>query len=137
MAAVAYDNKHQVKTWPIQPRLKQERVLHQSSVDRRGPQRVSASSYRRRRLGAAILATSVLLVVGLVLGRLGAGPLASSEASRSGLIASQTYVVKSGDTDWSIAKALHPSGDIRQMVDYLAHQHDGAPLQVGEVLQLP
>ena len=130
MAAVAY-------VQPIQPKLAQERVLRRPTADARYPQRATAATYRRRRLGVAIFATSVLLVAGVVLGRLGAGPLASSETSHSGLIAQQSYVVEAGDTDWSIAESLHLKGDIRPVVDYLASQHTGQPLQVGEVLELP
>jgi hypothetical protein len=131
MTAVAYAYDQ-----GIRPHLAQERVSRRAKRAR-VPQRAPMATYRRRRLGVAMLATSVLLVAGVVLGRLGTGPLAGSETSHSGLIAQTSYVVKSGDTDWSIAQSLHPRGDIRPLVDYLYKQHADQPLQVGEVLRLP
>lgn len=101
--------------------------------------RVSVATYHRRRLVVATSIAAVLLVVGVALGRLGAGPLASPLASRAGLdlVAEQTYVVAQGDTDWSIARQIQPQGDLRPLVGYLAAQHAGRPLQIGETLQLP
>lgn len=85
-----------------------------------------------------MLATLVLLGAGMVLGRLGAGPLASVERSSGPqLIAEHTHVVTAGETDWSIARAAQPSGDVRPLVEYLADQHSGRALQVGDVLTLP
>jgi hypothetical protein len=53
------------------------------------------------------------------------------------LVAGQTYVVRPGDTLWSIALRLDPAGDPRPLVDQLAAQSGGGSLQPGEVLHLP
>ena len=42
-----------------------------------------------------------------------------------------------GETLWSIAGALRPSGDVRSLVRALARLNGGASLQVGQRLVLP
>jgi len=101
------------------------------------PRRRSRSSiYWRRR--ALVLVAAVLLVIAAraALGALGGGPLAAPEtpAGRGG--AAAVYVVQPGDTYWSIARNLQPSGDVRVLVDKLSSEHGGAPLQPGEQLAL-
>jgi len=95
----------------------------------------SAIYWRRRVL---VLAAAVLVVVmaRAALGVLGGGPLAAPEtpAARGGSAA--VYVVQPGDTYWSIARHLQPSGDVRVLVDRLSTGHAGAPLQPGERLVL-
>ena len=48
-----------------------------------------------------------------------------------------TYLVQPGDTLWSIARQLQPSGDVRPLVRKLVQLNDGAELEVGQVLVLP
>jgi Tfp pilus assembly protein FimV len=48
----------------------------------------------------------------------------------------QTYVVKPGDTLWSIAAAIAPDSDPRPVVDTLREQNGGPDLQVGERLTI-
>jgi LysM repeat protein len=71
------------------------------------------------------------------LGALGGGPLAASEtpAGRGGGAAA-VYVVQPGDTYWTIARHLQPTGDVRTLVDRLSAEHAGAALQPGEQLAL-
>jgi hypothetical protein len=47
------------------------------------------------------------------------------------------YVVKPGDTLWSIATRLDPSGDPRPLVAQLTHQVRGGELLPGSRLDLP
>ncbi|MDA8288965.1 MAG: LysM peptidoglycan-binding domain-containing protein [Actinomycetota bacterium] len=47
------------------------------------------------------------------------------------------YVVRPGDTLWSIASQLVPGGDPRPIVDELASELHGAPLEAGMTLTLP
>ena len=47
------------------------------------------------------------------------------------------YVVEPGDTLWSIARILKPTGDVRPVVAQLAAERHGQPLQVGQALLLP
>ena len=135
MAAVAYDTHDRRSTRPalrLVPTAKRSRP----------------SVYRRRRvLALAVLATTFVLVGLLVvpavragLGVLGGSPLTpagspTAPALRS--VAAQIYVVQQGDTIWSIARRLQPSGDVRPLVDRLAGAHGHGPLIPGERLPLP
>jgi hypothetical protein len=100
--------------------------------------------HRRRRRSAIYWRRRVVVLVGLVLfvlaaraalGVLGGGPLAAPGAP-AGRSAAAAYVVQSGDTWWSIARHIQPSGDLRALVDHLAAGHRGAALQPGERLIL-
>jgi hypothetical protein len=93
--------------------------------------------YRRRRLVAATLTLSVLLGGRVVADLAGSGPLAASEPAQPVLIGEQVHIVQPGDTLWTIARSLQPTGDIRRLVDVLAAQRHGAALQVGERIALP
>ena len=99
--------------------------------------------YRRRRFVALLLlglfVTTALLVTGPVLragvGVLGGRPLTPSEAPAAGglrPVATRSYVVQPGDTLWSLARRMQPSGDIRPLVDRLASRHGGTALQPGD-----
>jgi hypothetical protein len=46
------------------------------------------------------------------------------------------YVVQPGDTLWTIARRLEPSGDVRATVDALVARHGSASIQVGDRLPL-
>ena len=99
--------------------------------------RSRAAVYRRRRVAVLVLAAILFFAARAALAAIGGGPLTVPEApaSRPGRPA-VTYVVRPGDTWWSIARALHPSGDVRATVDRLVADHRGAPLQAGEHITL-
>lgn len=114
--------------------------------------RPSAATYRRRRFLAAALFLGALLTGSWVLGAFGGGSLAASESGSSSTAAAapapsielhvqpvsrSTYVVRQGDTLWSIARALQPEGDVRPVVDALAAARRGRSLEVGETIVLP
>ena len=114
-------------------------------VPRRRP---TPAIYRRRRLAAVLVlcavVAAVLLLTGPVLrasvGVLGGSPLTPSEPpAASGMrpVATHTYVVQPGDTLWSLARRIQPSGDIRPLVDRLAAHHGGAALQPGDRIVVP
>ena len=116
-------------------------------VPARPRRRPTAATYRRRRLLALVLlclfVTTVLLVTGPVLragvGVLGGRPLTPSEAPAAGglrPVATRSYVVQPGDTLWSLARRMQPSGDIRPLVDRLATRHGGAALHPGDRIVL-
>jgi hypothetical protein len=131
MAAIAYPDRGRR---PQAPRPRHLTVV--PDPVRRRRVRSRSSIYWRRRL--LVLAAAVLIVFAAraALGALGGGPLAAPEtpAGRGG--AAAVYVVQPGDTYWSIARHLQPSGEVRALVDKLSSEHGGAPLQPGEQLAL-
>ena len=135
MAAIAYDT-HDRRT--ARPDLRLVRPTTRPS---------RAVVYRRRRLLALVLVTAAVMVVALVivpavragLGAVGGGPLTPADAptaSAMRTVAADVYVVQTGDTLWSIAHRLQPTGDVRPLVDRLAAAHGHGPLRPGERLPL-
>lgn len=125
---------------PAQPRRPDLRVIHggRSSVHR-GMQRV----YLRRRLGVGLVAFIVTAVLWMaVVGALsfvGGSPTTSQTSAVTAAAspaAAEEYYVQPGDTLWVIARQLHPSGDIRSLVDQLADRAGGAGLQAGQRIDL-
>jgi hypothetical protein len=104
--------------------------------------RPSRTVLRRRRVVAlALLAILVLCSwIGLqaALGGIGGGPLATTDAP-GGLqpAATRVWVVRPGDTLWSIAEAVDPGGDVRPLVDRLDSQVGGTALYPGETIAIP
>jgi len=104
------------------------------------PAPAASAVVRRRRLVAAALVLSALLAGSWLLGILGGGPLTASGATshlQVQLVSERTYVVAPGDTLWSIARSVQPTGDVRPVVDALAAELHGRPLQPGQTLRLP
>ncbi|MFN2504557.1 MAG: LysM peptidoglycan-binding domain-containing protein [Acidimicrobiales bacterium] len=106
-----------------------------------GTVRLPVSTYRRRQSVAAGLVFGLVLAVTAALGTLGGGPLPVSERpggpSAGQNAAGPVYVVQPGDTFWSIARRLEPSGDPRSLVDRLVAAHGGTTLHVGERIPIP
>jgi hypothetical protein len=71
-------------------------------------------------------------------GRIGRGPLAATGAP-GGLRPAGTavWVVRPGDTLWSIALAIRPGSDVRPLVDRLAAELGSTVLHPGESIPLP
>ena len=101
--------------------------------------RPGAAVYWRRRLVALVLFAGLVLALATVAGRLRSVPHAASEPRSlpAALVAQQVHVVQPGDTLWSIARAMHPSGDVRAVVQQLDDARHGAPLRVGDRIELP
>jgi hypothetical protein len=110
---------------------------------------VHPAVYRRRRLGALLLIASLVVVaylavtgLGVVLGTGSASATAHPTATASESVVpaavapARVYVVQPGDTLWSIARRLHPSGDVRRLVDELSSRAGGGSLQAGQRLSL-
>ncbi|HEY7134077.1 MAG TPA: LysM domain-containing protein [Acidimicrobiia bacterium] len=85
--------------------------------------------YRRRRVVVAALALGTVALAGRAGMALGGTPLATSER-RPPL----TYVVRPGDSLWTIARHVAPSSDPRGVVDDLNAPRHGAPLVPGETI---
>lgn len=97
--------------------------------------RPGARTFRRRRL--AVLAAAVLPVVAVI----GLASISSSDApaptpAAHGAGAGLVYVVQPGDTVWSIARKIDPTGDTRETVDRIVHLNGSASLQPGQRLRL-
>jgi hypothetical protein len=98
-----------------------------------------------RHLVAAVAALVLVLVASLAIGNgalasLSPAPApASSGTSGAGVAVEpgDAVVVEAGDTVWSIARRVQPSGDVRQLVDQLVALNGSAPLQPGTTVQLP
>ena len=83
-------------------------------------------------------AAGLLLMLALPWGGSGGRPLTSSGTPRAGvLVAHSVYVVQPGDTLWSIAERLDPSGDPRPVVDRLAAEVGGDRVVPGQRIALP
>jgi hypothetical protein len=85
---------------------------------------------------AVLLATCAVWVQGGG-GRTGSDPLTAPGPGRTAPAAAHVWVVQPGDTIWGIARHLDPDGDPRPLVDALAHEVHGRPLQVGQRLTVP
>jgi LysM repeat protein len=100
----------------------------------------TVARYQRRRLLVAAVATFLLLAGALVTGRLVTGsssPTSAAASGAAGVAAPATYVVRPGDTLWSIAAAVAPEVDVRVMVDRLVTLNGPAPIVIGQELELP
>jgi nucleoid-associated protein YgaU len=114
--------------------------------------RPGARIYRRRRLAVLAAALSVVLLAALFVSLAGRGdardvrmtPVDSPVvrepsaygASGQAVPARAVYVVQPGDTIWSIAHELDPSGDTRGTVDRIVALNGGAALEPGQRLRL-
>jgi hypothetical protein len=78
----------------------------------------------------------VVLAVKVLLGAFGGGTLAASTPAPPVLVGQTSYIVQAGDSLWTIARALQPTGDVRPLVDQLEVRRHGAPLRVGERVDL-
>lgn len=82
---------------------------------------------------AAVAAFLALLLSSGVSGALGGDPLTTPARPADGA----RYVVQPGDTVWSIAAEVAPSGDVRPVVDAIVAARGTSPLQPGETIVLP
>ena len=101
--------------------------------------RLPRSTYRRRRLVAGLVVAGLLLTAWAALGAPG-GVLTTSGRStpppRAGASV-EVVEVGPGDTLWSIARRLQPSGEVRPLVDRLAAVRGGTVVHVGEQIAVP
>lgn len=91
---------------------------------------------------AAILLVLVLMVGALAVGRgafAGLAPSTATSATPSPVAvadAGSMVVVHPGDTMWSIARDLQPSGDIRPLVDRLVASHGTTTIAPGDRISI-
>lgn len=126
-------------TYPRPVDLATVEAIPLRSVPRALPDR--PTRIRRRRLVALLMAVA-LFAAAATAGRALVGAAASVKPSspqpvdaRASSPPGETYVVRPGDTLWSIAAAIAPDSDPRPVVDALRDANGGRPeLQVGERL---
>lgn len=94
---------------------------------------------RRRRIAAVLGATALVVGAWFGLGAIrGAGAATTAHLAGAKLVkGGQLYVARPGDTLWSIALRLQPTGDPRPIVDALEAEIHGRPLTPGMHLVLP
>ena len=110
--------------------------------------RPSKAVYRRRRV-AVLLCAAALVALGWPIGVMGlhrltnasgGGPLTAAGRPVSVLDATlathSRVIVQPGDTLWSIARRVQPTGDLRPLVSSLEAQRHGRALQVGETIEI-
>ena len=109
------------------------RTAQATSAGRQMATHLAASKavYRRRRM---VVVASV--VFGLASAVLVTGAFATEPSTSNLRSIPRTYVVESGDTLWSIARAYMPTGNISGFVDELARMN-GVDLEVGQVIRIP
>jgi LysM domain len=127
--------------WPVRrPKISHE--LERRVVERRASERrARAAELRRRRLRFVGILASVGLAAGLWLG---ASAMASQSQGRLQILPGSVktargylYRVQPGDTVWSIASRLDPTGDPRPLADHIETEIGGTNLQVGTQVLLP
>ena len=96
-------------------------------------------------LAAAVAAILIAMVLALAIGNgalagLAPGPAAATTPTSSTAStdpAGAQVTVGAGDTLWSIARRVQPTGDVRPLVDQLVASYGSAPLQPGQQLVVP
>tara|TARA_B100001245_G_scaffold64586_1_gene44763 strand:+ start:3615 stop:3803 length:189 start_codon:yes stop_codon:yes gene_type:complete len=58
-------------------------------------------------------------------------------AAGDALTGGRVVLVHPGDTLWSIARGLQPTGDVRPLIDRIAELNGGHSLTAGQTLMLP
>jgi hypothetical protein len=97
-----------------------------------------AATYRRRRIVAALLLVTVLALGWLAVDA-AAGAAARWAAPQPTPIDGPTVVVEAGpgDTLWTLARQVHPSGDVRPAVEAMIAERGGSAVQVGDEVRVP
>ncbi|MHB8682383.1 MAG: LysM peptidoglycan-binding domain-containing protein, partial [Acidimicrobiales bacterium] len=103
------------------------------------PAAVRRARVVRRRVVLALLTTGILVALALPWGGAGGHSLATPGPVLAGATVAhhQLYVVQPGDTLWSIAVRLDPSGDPRVIVAELQSETGSDTVRAGQRLLLP
>lgn len=89
----------------------------------------------------SFLTVFTVLFLSIAIGRGAFSALSPASAPASATVGStgsdQVIRVRAGDTIWSIARRLRPTGDVRPLVDQLVSANGSATIQAGDRLVLP
>ncbi|HXQ90810.1 MAG TPA: LysM peptidoglycan-binding domain-containing protein [Acidimicrobiales bacterium] len=125
------------------PQSEPDRRCHQArptraGCDTEGRTTHPSAAVRRRRVLLGTVAAGLLVALALPWGGT-RGPLATPGPALAGEVIAHhaRYDVRPGDTLWSIAVRLDPSGDPRPVVAQLAAQIGSGTVVPGEQLTLP
>ena len=91
-------------------------------------------------VAALVFAMLLALAIGngALAGLAPAGPASPRAAAASSAEPGAQHVtVRAGDSLWSIARRLQPTGDLRPLVDQLVAANGAGPLQPGQQLVVP
>lgn len=99
---------------------------------------VMAPIYRRRRVIAALVLVTIL-VIGWQVAQAAASMAGGWAAPAPATIEGPTVVVEadSGDTLWTIAREVRPTGDVRPAVEAMLAERGDAQLEVGDQVRVP
>jgi hypothetical protein len=98
-----------------------------------------SAAARRRSVLLGVVAVALIVALALPWGGAGTHTLAAPGPAQAGAttLHGGAYVVRPGDTLWSIAEGLDPRGDPRRIVAELSAQVGGDTVIPGERLELP
>ena len=96
--------------------------------------RTTRATYRRRRIVAVVLALGIVVAVGKAGVALGGAPLVTPERPPASSTLT-SFVVRPGDSLWTIAQRIAPGADPRPIVDALTRDRGSAPLRPGETIE--
>tara|TARA_Y100001936_G_C15673000_1_gene457154 strand:- start:95 stop:553 length:459 start_codon:yes stop_codon:yes gene_type:complete len=117
-----------------------------SSPTRALTRRETQRTYWRRRITCIAVLAGLLWMIAGPAGLLDSDRVADrpteaqtliESAAGESLTAGQVVIVKPGDTLWSIARKIQPTGDVRPLVDRIATLNSGHALIAGQALLLP
>jgi LysM repeat protein len=123
---------------PLAPKPGASRQTAQPTASRTTTLRAAAPQVRApksvgQRWALPVLAVVVVLLAALLL--IGTG---SSGARANGDVPKQTYTVLAGDTLWSVARSIQPTGDVRPLISKIVRtNHVDRSIVPGMQLVLP
>lgn len=85
----------------------------------------------------AFLTVFTVLLLTVAVGRGAFAALAPAPAAPASATSGRTIQVQAGDTLWSIARRIQPSGDVRPLVDRLQQVNGSAIIQPGDRVIVP
>ena len=137
MAAIVQPHRIPVTHSPSRPDLR----LIQGG---RGAAGAPPAAFPLRIALLSFLTVFTVLFLSIAIGRGAFGALSPAPAATPATVSAgagagsgQVIRVRAGDTIWSIARRLRPTGDVRPLVDQHVRAHGSATLQAGDRLVLP